>query len=98
MLSYRTALLIAGRWAIRSLDLARDEFRYAAARAARSGLVVGQQYGLVVDPREANATFNGLPRWKFWRAAAEIALAFRRYPKFRGLSVDDLDAFMAARP
>jgi hypothetical protein len=34
----------------------------------------------------------------FRRAAAEISLAFRRYPQFRGLSVDDLDAFMAASP
>jgi hypothetical protein len=81
-----------------SIALARDEFRYAARAGARSGLVVGQQYGPVLDEAEANTTFNGLPRWKFWRAAAEIALAFRRYPQFRGLSVDDLDAFMAARP
>jgi hypothetical protein len=83
-----------------SIALARDEFRYAATRGARSGLVVGQQYGPVdeEDEEEANTTFNGLPRWKFWRAAAEIALAFRRYPQFRGLSVDDIEAFMAARP
>jgi len=83
-----------------SIALARDEFRYAAKKGARSGLVVGQRYGPVPEdqPAEANTTFNGLPRWWFWRAAAEIALAFRRYPQFRGLSVDDLDAFMAARP
>jgi hypothetical protein len=83
-----------------SIALARDEFRYAAMRGARSGLVVGQRYGPVdeEDEEEANTTFNGLPRWKFWRAAAEIAVAFRRYPQFRGLSVDDIDAFMAASP
>jgi hypothetical protein len=83
-----------------SIALARDEFRYAASRGARSGLVVGQRYGPVPEnqPQEANTTFNGLPRWRFWRAAAAIALAFRRYPQFRGLSVDDVDAFMAARP
>ena len=83
-----------------SIALARDEFRYAAKAGARSGLVVGQRYGPVPEdePEEAITTFNGLPRWKFWRAAAEIALAFRRYPQFRGLSVDDVDAFMAARP
>ena len=83
-----------------SIALARDEFRYAATRGARSGLVVGQRYGPVPEdqPQEANTTFNGLPRWKFWRAAAAIALAFRRYPQFRGLSVDDVDAFIAARP
>jgi hypothetical protein len=79
-----------------SIAHARDEFRYAAMVGARSGLVVGQQYGPA--PGEEHITFNGQPRWVFRRAAAEIALAFRRYPQFRGLSVDDLDAFMAASP
>jgi hypothetical protein len=79
-----------------SIALARDEFRYAARRGARSGLVVGQRYG--PEPEAPNTTFNGLPRWWFWRAAAEIALAFRRYPRFRGLSVDDLDALIDAHP
>ena len=79
-----------------SIAHARDEFRYAAMIGARSGLVVGQQYGPA--PGEEHITFHGQPRWVFRRAAAEIALAFRRYPQFRGLSVDDLDAFMAARP
>jgi hypothetical protein len=83
-----------------SIALARDEFRYAAKAGARSGLVVGQRYSPVPEdqPLEAITTFNGLPRWMFWRAAAEIALAFRRYPQFRGLSVDDVDALMTARP
>jgi hypothetical protein len=79
-----------------SIAHARDEFRYAAMIGARSGLIVGQHYGPA--PGEEHITFHGQPRWVFWRAAAEIALAFRRYPQFRGLSVDDLDAFMAADP
>jgi hypothetical protein len=79
-----------------SIAHARDEFRYAAMIGARSGLIVGQHYGPA--PGEEHITFHGQPRRVFWRAAAEIALAFRRYPQFRGLSVDDLDAFMAARP
>ncbi len=79
-----------------SIAHARDEFRYAAMTGARSGLIVGQHYGPA--PGEEHITFHGRPRWVFWRAAAEIALAFRRYPQFRGLSVDDLDAFMAAQP
>jgi hypothetical protein len=29
--------------------------------------------------------------------AHQIVHAFRAYPQFRGLSIDDLDAFMAAR-
>ena len=81
-----------------SIALARDEFRYAAKVGARSGLVVGQQYGRARNAEEEKTTFNGRPRWMFWRAAAEITLAFRRYPQFRGLSVDDIDAFMTARP
>ena len=79
-----------------SIAHARDEFRYAAMVGARSGLIVGQQYGL--SPGEPTTTFIGQPRWVFRRAAAEIVLAFRRYPQFRGLSVDDIDAFMAAPP
>jgi hypothetical protein len=79
-----------------SIAHARDEFRYAAMVGARSGLIVGQQYGL--SPGEPTTTFHGQPRWVFRRAAAEIAVAFRRYPQFRGLSVDDIDAFMAAPP
>jgi hypothetical protein len=75
---------------------ARDEFRYAAATGARSGLVVGQQYGPA--PGEEKITFNGQPRRDFRRAAAAITTAFRRYRQFRGLSVDDIDAFMAADP
>lgn len=79
-----------------SIAHARDEFRYAAMVGARSGLIVGQQYGPA--PGEPHTTFNGQPRSVFRRAAAEIALAFRRYPQFRGLAVDDIDAFMAAPP
>ena len=78
-----------------SIAHARDEFRYAAATGARSGLVVGQQYGPA--PGEEHITFNGQPRRDLLRAAA-ITTAFRRYPQFRGLSVDDIDAYMAADP
>jgi hypothetical protein len=80
-----------------SIAHARDEFRYAAAIRARSGLVVGQQYG-PARPDEQHITFAGQPRRDFLRAAAAITTAFRRYPQFRGLAVDDLDAYLAARP
>jgi hypothetical protein len=79
-----------------SIAHARDEFRYAAAIRARCGLVVGQQYGPA--PGEDQITFDGQPRREFRRAAAAIRTAFRRYRQFRGLSVDDVDAFMAADP
>ena len=71
--------------------------RYAAATWARCGLVVGQQYG-PAGPDEQHIIFNGQPRSDFLRAAAAITTAFRRYPQFRRLSVDDLDAYMAAGP
>jgi hypothetical protein len=80
-----------------SIAHARDEFRYAAMVGASSGLVVGQQYG-PPGPGEERTSFHGLPRWVFKRAAAEITLAFRRYPQFRGLAVDDVDSYMAAGP
>jgi hypothetical protein len=80
-----------------SIAHARDEFRYAARVGASSGLVVGQQYG-PPGPGEERTSFHGLPRWVFKRAAAEITLAFRRYPQFRGLAVDDVDSYMAAGP
>jgi hypothetical protein len=79
-----------------SIAHARDEFRYAAAVRARCGLVVGQQYG--PDAEEEQITFDGQPRREFRRAAAAIWTAFRRYRQFRGLSVDDVEAFMAADP
>jgi hypothetical protein len=80
-----------------SIAHARDEFAYAAMVGASSGLVVGQQYGLP-GPGEEHTSFRGRPRWMFKRAAAEITLAFRRYPQFRGLAVDDVDSYMAAGP
>jgi hypothetical protein len=80
-----------------SIAHARDEFRYAASVGARSGLVVGQRYGQPA-PGEEQTSFYGQPRWVFRRAAAEITLAFRRYPQFRGLALDDVDAYMDARP
>ena len=95
--AYHVIDLISDRTSNGSIAHARDEFRYAASIGARSGLIVGQQYGPAA-PEEQHITFHGQPRWVFRRAAAEIAVAFRRYPQFRGLSVDDIDAFMAAGP
>jgi hypothetical protein len=58
--------------------------------------VVGQQYGPA--PGEEHITFNGQPRSDFLRAAAAITIAFRRYRQFRGLAVDNVDAYLAADP
>ncbi len=78
-----------------SIAHATNELDYASSVGARCGLVVGQQYG-AVEP--AYITFHGQRRATFKRAAAQISAAFRRYPQFRGVSVDDVDSYMAARP
>jgi len=78
-----------------SIAHARSELEYARSIRARCGLVVGQQYGDVEPPY---ITFHGYSRRVFRKAADAITEAFRRYPQFRGLSVDDLDGYMAASP
>jgi hypothetical protein len=75
-----------------SIAHARDEFAYARSVGARCGLVVGQQFGDVQPPE---VTFHGLDRGDFERAAERIVEAFGRSPRFRGLAVDDLDAYRA---
>jgi hypothetical protein len=80
-----------------SIAHARDEFRYAAQTGARLGLVVAQQYG-PASPGEEHITFAGQPRRNLTRAAAAIITAFRRYPQFRGLAVDSVDAWLEAEP
>jgi hypothetical protein len=75
-----------------SIAHARDEFAYARSVGAACGLVVGQQFGDVQPPE---VTFHGLDRGDFQRAAERIVEAFGRSPRFRGLAVDDLDAFRA---
>jgi hypothetical protein len=78
-----------------SIAHARGEFDYAAEIGARCGLVVAQQYG---DVEPASITFQGFTRSEFQAAADAITQAFSGYRQFRGLAVDNLDAYMAARP
>jgi hypothetical protein len=78
-----------------SIAHARGEFDYAAEIGARCGLVVAQQYG---DVEPASITFHGFTRSEFQAAADAITQAFSGYRQFRGLAVDNLDAYMAARP
>jgi hypothetical protein len=80
-----------------SIFHARREFIYAGLVRARSGLVVGQQFSAVESADLAKTTFHGRGRRAFERAAEQIVRAFGHYPQFRGLSVDDLDAYMAER-
>ena len=78
-----------------SIAHARNEFDYASEIGARCGLVVGQQYA---DVQPASITFHGFTRSEFQEAADAITDAFEGYRQFRGLSVDDLDSYMAALP
>jgi hypothetical protein len=78
-----------------SIALARGELDYAAGIGASCGLVVGQQYG---DVEPEFITFNGFTRSEFQQAADAITEAFSGYRQFRGLAVDDLDAYMNAKP
>jgi hypothetical protein len=57
--------------------------------------VVGQQYG---DVEPEFITFDGFTRSEFQQAADAITAAFSGYRQFRGLAVDDLDAYMNADP
>jgi hypothetical protein len=78
-----------------SIAHAANELWYAHKVKASCGLLVGQQYG---DVEPAFITFHGQRRATFRRAAAQIGAAFGRYPQFRGVSVDDVDSYLAARP
>jgi hypothetical protein len=75
-----------------SIALAREEFDYAAQRWAKSGLVVGQQYGPPED-NLPNVSFHEQKPERFWREAAEITRAFKRYRQFRGLALDGVDDY-----
>ncbi len=76
-----------------SISHLRGEFGYAGEVGARSGIVVGQEYA---DVQPAMITFHGRSRAAFRLAARNIARAYGHFPQFRGLSVDDVDAYMAA--
>jgi hypothetical protein len=75
-----------------SIALTREELDYAARRWARSGLVVGQQYGPPEDGL-SNVSFHDLAPETFWREAAEITEAFQPYRQFRGLALDGVDRY-----
>jgi hypothetical protein len=76
-----------------SIAHARSELAYARHIGADCGLVVGQQY---TDVQPAKVTFFGHDRRAFRREAEQIVDAFDGFRQFRGLSVDDLDAYRAA--
>jgi hypothetical protein len=78
-----------------SIALATREFEYATKIDARFGIVVGQEFNKVDPPDPPKITFWCVGKAAFRRAAREITTAFGGYPQFRGLSVNDMDAYRA---
>ena len=76
-----------------SISHLRSEFDYLSSVGARCGLVVGQEY---TEQEPPEVTFHGLGRGVFRAAAGEIAAAYGHLAQFGGLSVNDVDAYMAA--
>jgi len=76
-----------------SISHLRSELDYASSVEAECGIVVGQEY---TDAEPPEVTFHGLSRGVFRAAASEITAAYGHLAQFRGLSVNDVDAYMAA--
>jgi len=77
-----------------SIQHVRSEFDYAAQVGAACGIVVGQEFAKVY-PEKVSFWWAG--RAAFRRAAEGIAAAYGQRPQFRGLSVNDMNAYQAAR-
>jgi hypothetical protein len=75
-----------------SIELVRGEFDYASRVGAASGIVVGQEFTRVT-PEKLSFWWAG--RAAFRQAAAELTEAYGGLPQFRGISVDDMDAYQA---
>lgn len=75
-----------------SIALVSGEFNYASTSGAACGIVIGQEFGLV-EPKKIS--FGWVGRAAFRQAAGELLAAYGGRPQFRGLSVNDLDAYEA---
>ena len=75
-----------------SIALASGEFDYASTRGAACGIVIGQEFGEVY-PEKVSFWWKG--RAAFRQAAGELTQTYGTRPQFRGLSVNDLDAYEA---
>jgi hypothetical protein len=78
-----------------SIALVRGEFAYANPDdhpAALCGIVIGQEFGLVYPEK---VSFGWVGRAAFRQAASELVAAYGDRQQFRGLSVNDLDAYEA---
>jgi len=77
-----------------SIEHAWREFDYARESEAVCGIVVGQEFGRVY-PEKVSFWWAG--RAAFRQAAEDIAEEYGGYAQFRGLSVNDLSTYQAAR-
>jgi hypothetical protein len=75
-----------------SIALVSREFAYAMERGAACGIVIGQEFG-PETPEKVSFWWKG--RAAFRQAAEELVGAYGDRPQFRGLSVNDLDAYEA---
>jgi hypothetical protein len=78
-----------------SIALVDGEFAYANADVndpALCGIVIGQEFGLVYPEK---VSFGWVGRAAFEKAAGELTETYGEQPQFRGLSVNDLDAYEA---
>jgi hypothetical protein len=73
-----------------SIAHVRSEFDYASQVGAACGIVVGQEFGKVY-PEKVSFWWAG--RAAFRQATEEIAAAYGQRPQFRGLSVNDMNAY-----
>jgi hypothetical protein len=75
-----------------SIEHVRSEFDHAAQVGAACGIVVGQEFGQVY-PEKVSFWWAG--RAAFRQAVEEIAAFYGQRPQFRGLSVNDMNAYQA---
>jgi hypothetical protein len=75
-----------------SIEHVRSEFDYASQVGAACGIVVGQEFGQVY-PEKVSFWWAG--RAAFRQAAEEIAAEYGQRPQFRGISVNDMNAYQA---
>jgi hypothetical protein len=77
-----------------SIEHVEREFAHATEVEALCGIVVGQEF-TSVTPEKLSFWWAG--RAAFRQAAEEIAAVYGQFPQFRGLSVNDMNAYQAAR-
>jgi hypothetical protein len=75
-----------------SIALVGGEFDYARTSGSACGIVIGQEFGEVY-PQKVSFWWKG--RAAFRQAASELVAAYGGRSQFRGLSVNDLDAYEA---